>query len=770
MTIGNALILAALGGSLASLTLYVLTALGRDGLRDYARSAFTATTVLVGAASGLLWWLMLTDRFDIRYVHDYSSSAQPLVFKISGFWGGQEGSWLLWLLFISLAGLLLMRRAAHAEGPAMAFWSSVQTFFLTILVQRSPFVATPAPVEDGMGLNPLLQNYWMAIHPPVIFMGFTLLSVPAAFAVAALVSRDFGRWSRLAHGWALAGWTVLGVGLLLGGIWAYETLGWGGWWGWDPVENSSLVPWLVGGALIHGLMLEKRRAAWRRLNLFLAYSAFILIIYATFLTRSGVLGDFSVHSFASLGNHHWLMGFLLGYTALGIGLVAWRTRGLEQGEGYDSISSKEFLVFLGIVLFGLAAVLVAIGMSSPILSAALAGTAGNVPVEYYYRVTTPIALAMMALVGMSPLVAWSRSIRPSRAGTRLLRLLWASLALGLIAGALFWARAGAEIGARVAVGWFALSILLPNLYTLFDSLRRQGALASGGHFAHVGLAILFLGMLASSHNNKAEPDRLFLTQGKPQEHLGMRWTFTGVRDGQGGDRRQTLALRVERPDGRTLAVNPSLEEVRDGSEMRRPGIRSGLAGDLYVAPVELDVENPPPHAHLDRGTSGQLGPYRVEFAGFTAMEQNPDGSVQAAARLLVHREGTDRPSEVLAGLRLGSGRPQYLPGQVPGTEDRIVLTRMSGESGSVSVLLDGPRWRQDAALRAVVEVTFKPLVWVLWLGAGIIALGGGLSTARRAREARFRRRPEEALVEQIQGISTEPGALASEPEEAAARR
>lgn len=764
MTTGYALILAALGGSLASFILYVLVARGRQGLRDHARNAFTATTVLVGAASGLLWWLMLTDRFDIRYVHDYSSSSQPLVFKISGFWGGQEGSWLLWLLFISLTGLVLMRRAAHAEGTAMAFWSSVQTFFLVILVQRSPFAPTPARVEDGMGLNPLLQNYWMAIHPPVIFLGFTLLSVPAAFAVAALVNRDFSRWSRLAHGWALGGWTVLGMGLLLGGVWAYETLGWGGWWGWDPVENSSLVPWLVGGALLHGLMLEKRRAAWRKLNLFLAYTAFVLIIYATFLTRSGVLGDFSVHSFASLGNHHWLVGFLTGYTLLGIGLVAWRARGIEQQEGYDSISSKEFLVFLGIVLFGLAAVLVAIGMSSPLLSAALAGRAGNVPVEYYYRVTTPVALAMMALVGMSPLVAWSRSRRPSRAGTRLLQALGVSLALGIVAGAVFWMRSGAEIGAQVAVGWFAASILLPNLYTLIDTLRRQGVPASGGHMAHVGLAILFLGMLASSHNNKAEPDRLALTQGQPQEHLGMRWTFTGVRDGEGASRRQTLALRVETRDGRVMQVNPSLEEVRDGSEMRRPGVRSSLAGDLYVAPVELGVENPPPHAHLERGTSAELGPYRVEFAGFSGMEQRPDGTIQAGARLLVRKQDKDKPDEILAAIRLGNGRPQYLPGRIPGTDDQVVLTQMSVESGGVSVLLDGPKWRENAGLRAVVEVTFKPLVWVLWLGAGIIALGGTLSTIRRAREARRpeERALEEALVQQIQQMET-----ASEPEAAA---
>ena len=759
MTAGHVLIIAALGGSLASLVLFALVARGREGLRDHARNAFTATSILVAAASALLWWLMLSDRFDVRYVHDYSSSAQPPVFKVSGFWGGQEGSWLLWLLFISLAGLALMRRAAHAEGAAMAFWSSVQAFFLIILIQRSPFAPTPVPVEDGMGLNPLLQNYWMAIHPPVIFLGFTLLSVPAAFAFAALVTGDFSRWSRLAHGWALGGWTVLGAGLLLGGVWAYETLGWGGWWGWDPVENSSLVPWLVGGALLHGLMLEKRRAAWRKLNLFLAYAAFVLIIYATFLTRSGVLGDFSVHSFASLGNHHWLAAFLTGYTLLGIGLVALRTRGIEQGEGYDSISSKEFLVFLGIVLFGLAAVLVAIGMSSPLLSAALAGRAGNVPVEYYYRVTTPVALAMMALVGMSPLVAWSRSRRPSRAGRQLLAALGISLALGIAVGVLFWVRSGPEIGARVAVGWFALSILLPNLYTLIDTLRRQGLLASGGHAAHVGLAILFLGMLASSHNNRAEPDRLALTQGKPQEHLGMRWTFSGVRDGEGSSRKQTLELRVERPDGRVLTVSPSLEEVRDGSEMRRPGIRSSLAGDLYVAPVELGVENPPPHAHLERGGKADLGPYRVEFLGFSGMEQKPDGSVQAGARLRVRKRDGTTSHEILAAIRLGQGQPRYLPGRIPGTEDQIVLTQMSVESGGISVLLDGPKWRENAGLQAVLEVTFKPLAWVLWLGAGIIALGGALSTVRRVREALLpeERGGSEALVRQIEEIEALTG-------------
>lgn len=728
---------------------------------------YAVASLCVIASSITLWWLLLTDCFDVKYVHDFSSRAQPLVYKLSAFWGGQEGSWLIWLTWICVAGLFLLKRAGKYEPPAMAFWSSLQVFFLIVAVQRSPFAATARPVTDGAGLNPLLQNYWMAIHPPIVFAGFTLMSVPAAFAVAALVQNDYRNWARMVFGWALLGFTVLGAGVLLGGVWAYETLGWGGWWGWDPVENASLVPWLFGGALVHGLMLERTKRTWKRVNLLLAIASFVLVIYATFLTRSGVLGDFSVHSFASLGNNNWLLGFLIAYTALGIGLVAWRTRSLSRHDAADAISPREFVVFMGILLFGLAAVLVTVGMSSPLLSRGLTGKAGNVPVDYYYRVTTPVALAMMALVGASPLLSWARARRAhSRQNWPWVVALAVALAIGLAAGLAVWRASGAEAGARLVVGWFAVIILVPGLWSLADTVRLRGLRVAGGHISHLGFSIFFLGMLAASHNNKAEPDRLVLEEGKGRTHLGMTWTFLGLGE-TASDGRQPFRIVVRKPSGDSFVATPTIQEVRDGSTMRHPYIRKSLIGDLYVAPVEVQVAQAPPQAVAARGKDARVGPYVVRFLGFTPMQTLDDGSMRAGARLSVSGKGFDSARSMSASVRVDGRGMHYEAAPIPGAPDSILLTAMSISGSSVSLMLDGPSWRSQMRLQAIVEVTHKPLVWTLWLGAAIMALGGGISTARRIADSR--RKPNQEAQDGIGPPAEDSSGCAQETREPVAR-
>lgn len=739
MNLGRSLIIVALCGSLASFVCYLLLSFGFEKLRTLARQFYVAASISVIAISATLMRFMVTDRFDIRYVHEYSAHAQPFLFKISGFWGGQEGSWLLWMTWIAIIGMLLYGRTRHFEGPAMAFWTSMQVFFLIVLLQRNPFESSVPPGAalpvDGNGLTPLLQNYWMAIHPPILFCGFTLMSVPAAFAIGALIKKDFSSWTRMVFGWTLIGWTVLGTGVLLGGFWAYETLGWGGWWGWDPVENASFVPWLMGGALVHGLMLERTRNAWKTLNLSLAMAVFILVIYATFLTRSGVLGDFSVHSFASLGNNNWLLGFLLGYTILGIGLVGYRYLGgsIKEAAGYEAISGKEFLVFLGIICFGLLGILIAVGMSSPLLSKWISGQAGNVPTEYYYRVSTPIALLMLGLVGYSPLCGWARGKGGSPAVRKLQVWMSVGLLLSVALAVYVWSRQGAEIGARTAIGAFALVILAPGLWSLADTVRRRGLLMSGGYIAHIGLSVFFLGMLAASHNNRAVPDKLTLIEGKPVQKLGMTWTFAGL--GQSDEAgKEPFRILVEKPGGEMFLATPMMQNIRDG-EMRHPYIRRSVAGDLYIAPVDVSVANPAPNAVISQGKTQKIGGYSVKFLGFTGMKMSDTG-VTAGSRLLV-TDASGKSTTVSPVVHLTQDGMKYTAAPIPGSKLSMLVTDISVETKQVRAMLDGPQYRKNMALTAIVEVTYKPIVWSFWLGAIIIAFGGGLSALRRVREARF---------------------------------
>ncbi|MBR1645627.1 MAG: cytochrome c biogenesis protein CcsA, partial [Selenomonadaceae bacterium] len=252
----------------------------------------------VTAASLLLWHLIFADDFTVEYVASYSSTQLPTIYKVSAFWAGQQGSFLLWLLVHAATGLILTFRRTQAS--ALAIYFLLQAALTALVLAKSPFAENPAQVVEGVGLNPLLQDFWMAIHPPIIFVGYALLAVPFALSLGNLLTEAASRtWLEEARIWTLTAWSFLGAGIFVGGYWAYKVLGWGGYWGWDPVENSSLVPWLLSAVLLHLIDLARKKSAVLAPAHVAATFTYALVIYGTFLTRSGILGDFSVHSFAS---------------------------------------------------------------------------------------------------------------------------------------------------------------------------------------------------------------------------------------------------------------------------------------------------------------------------------------------------------------------------------------------------------------------------------------------------------------------------------------
>src|SRR5450759_1973273 len=408
----------------------------------FARRLYYAYVFSILLASFLLLTRLLTHDFRISYVASYSGRDLPFYYLFSTFWAGQEGSFLLWLFWGALIGLFVLKSAKEQEAPVMVIYIASFLGIVAILVKQSPFRFLAQIPPDGQGLNPLLQDPWMVIHPPVMFSGFASLSVPFAFAIAALWMKRWDGWVVRAMPWALFTFVTLGTAILMGGYWAYKTLGWGGYWGWDPVENTSLVPWLATVALVHGMFLQKMRAKHRKINIILAILAFCCILYGTFLTRSGVLADFSVHSFIDLGITGWLVGIIAVFLVGGLGLLAFRWKEIPVVNDIDQATGKEkeepflsrsVLFILSVTLFSASGLVILLGTSAPILTRVL-GKPSQVATSFYNVTHRPIAVLIAFLILLVPYLSWR-----GESGRNVLRKVLVPVAVGFLSIGVFFA-------------------------------------------------------------------------------------------------------------------------------------------------------------------------------------------------------------------------------------------------------------------------------------------------------------------------------------------
>src|SRR3954466_8438528 len=370
---------------------------------------------LMTAATAIMINAFLTNDFSIKYVAHYSDSVQPLFYKSTSYWGGLDGSIMFWVFLLSLCGSLAVyvNRERHREliPYVVATISTVQMFFLYLMVaHKNPFTTfvTTVPAE-GDGLNPLLQNYWMAIHPPSLYTGFVGMTIPFAFGIAALITGHLDdSWLRAVRRWTMFAWLFLSFGLMLGMIWAYEVLAWGGYWGWDPVENAAVLPWFTATAFLHSVMVQERRGMLRVWNVTLVITTFFLTIFGTFLTRSGVVQ--SVHAFGDDPElARMFIGFMVVIATFSFGLVIYRLPLLKARNELDSWISREaaFLVNNWILLF--CAFFVAFATMFPTLSEAVTGTRMTLGPPLFNRWMLPIGLVRLFLAGLGPLLAWRKS-------------------------------------------------------------------------------------------------------------------------------------------------------------------------------------------------------------------------------------------------------------------------------------------------------------------------------------------------------------------------
>jgi len=732
---------------------------GKSRFASFGRASFHATIATVMICSALHLYNILTHQFQYTYVWSYSSVELPTSLLISSFYAGQEGSFLLWALFTALIAIFLMRHSQRMgyEPQVMTVFGLIQLALLLMLIVKSPFTFVwetwAGEVEagfvpaNGRGLNPLLQNYWMVIHPQVLFSGFAAMGVPYAFAVAAMMKRDYSNWIRPATPWLVYGAMVLGLGIMMGGFWAYETLGWGGYWGWDPVENSSLVPWLFSLAAIHTMLSQRKSGTFVRTNLALSMLCFIFVLYSTFLTRSGVLGDTSVHSFVDPGMWaYWLLiGILTIFVALGFGLLIQRMREMPKLPVRHDYFSREFALFLGSASLVCAAIFVTVGTSSPIITGILQGKVTAVDISYYVTTTLPLGIAIGLLSGIGQLLWWTRS-QKSELYKNLIRLgglsavaTAALVFVGLndllvaffIFGAAFSLFANIEVGRRIVKG---------------------NPKYAGGAIAHVGVAMMFLGFVSSSVYD--EKQTVSLAQGKATEVMGYMLTYTGYSPID--QEKFEFHVDVEK-DGQKNVVSPIMYQSSFSKGlMRNPDIMNLITKDLYVAPLSLEQADAQGQAgsdkiQLHKGEARQLGQLDIMFVDFdfpdtekAAMLENREVRIGAVLEV---KDSSGSFSTITPFKVMKDGAMVDVPARYKDRYEVTIATmspdRENNENSRVEILVsdqkksgrDSDRQNSDIL---VVEASIKPYINLVWNGIIIMLVGFLVTIVRRSQEARLR--------------------------------
>jgi cytochrome c-type biogenesis protein CcmF len=595
--VGHFLLWVALGLALVLGTVPMLgAARGRGDWMAVARpTAGLLFTCVAGAFACLVAAFVLHD-FSVLYVASNSNSALPLQFRIAAVWGGHEGSMLLWLLMLCGWTLAVARFSSRLPMPvlsrilAVMGWLSVG-FLLFTLVTSNPFDRLFPAAPDGRDLNPLLQDPGMIFHPPMLYMGYVGFSVAFAFAVAALIGGNLdATWARWTRPWTTAAWIFLTIGIALGSWWAYYELGWGGWWFWDPVENASFMPWLVGTALIHSLAVTEKRGAFKSWTVLLAIMAFSLSLLGTFLVRSGVLS--SVHAFATDPRRGlFILAFLAVVIGASLALYAWRAPKVGLGARFGLVSRETFLLANNVLLV-VACAAVLLGTLYPLLLDALGLGKISVGPPYFDTVYVPLMAPLVVLMGVGPLARWKQAEVPDLAR----RLRWAAgaavvatLLTGWIEGKFSWL---SSLGLLMAF-WIVSAVATDA----WEHLRPRGGIATsllhrlrqwpramvGMQLAHLGVAVFIFGVtMVKSYEIERD---VKMDKGDTTEVGGYTFTFQGVREVTGPNYRAAQGSVAVTRNGREVAqMRPEKRIYRvQQNPMTEAAIQTGFTRDLYVS-------------------------------------------------------------------------------------------------------------------------------------------------------------------------------------------
>ncbi len=722
---------------------------------------------------------------------------------LSTFWAGQEGSFMLWLLFTAISGLVLLdytSKRGDLEYRVMMIFTLAVAFLLVMVSPglKNPFsyiwseqtfidmknisqtyLSLPALqnfmfsdentgqtlvkindqlaallaskgislnqfIAHGKGLNPLLNNFWMQIHPPMLFIGFAMSTAPFAFAFSALIKNEYSDWVKQSFPWLLAAVMVLGLAIMLGGYWAYIILGWGGYWGWDPVENSSLVPWIVGVATLHTFLIQKKTQSkgeagrFVKTNLILSISTYLLVLYSTFLTRSGILGEASVHSFVDPGKliYVLLVLFIGTFTVLGFGAIIYRWKYLEKTfTAEENVLSKELALFTGAVALIAAAIIIIVGTSAPIFGSA-------VEINFYNELVLPIAIIMGILNATSLALRWKKTSEKN-----LMDSLKTPLITTVVLSAAIVILGGVNDFMAILFTLSATFMLVLN-FDVARKIVKGKKLFLGAYISHTGIALFMLGVIATGWFSMDQ--RVELKEGVTTNVLGYDLTFTGYTPIANGDKFE-FNINVER-DGSLETVSPVMFiSSFNNSLMRDPDILSKITNDFYVSPVSYEEGKSANHDHsadkkvtVSKGQSTEFNGAKINFTKFNfpsdamaAMQSGEDFFIGAVLEV----EYNGKKYNVEPKMESSGGKRSFVGTQIKDANLNIGLLNLDA-SGQVELTLskiDGSETESiepEVTLASLwIEASVKPFMILIWIGTLTITFGFLISVIRRTKEA-----------------------------------
>ena len=716
--LGKLLISASFVTSIGAMVFYYISAnKDEDRTLKLGNWLFTAKTTFLVIASGILIYLIFQHQFQYYYVFNYTSLDLTPRYLFSAFYGGQEGSFMLWILFSALFGFGLMKwTRAPYKAPVLFFLTLTQVFLLSMLLgwdifglklgaspfrtiaeemPNAPFLqANPDFVpSDGSGLNDLLKSPWMMIHPPVLFIGFAMMTIPYCFAMAALWKQQYHKWIGPALPWTLSANVALLTAIFLGGYWAYVTLSFGGYWAWDPVENASLVPWLIGTAGIHTMIIQRKSSIAQKSSILFAILAYVAVVYETFLTRSGILGSSSVHSFVDLGLYNQLLAFMLVVTLVGLGLFFWRYKELPSPEKESSILSREFMTVTGAMMLLILGLVIILGTSSPILGRLFVENPTPPEISFYNTWSMPIAMIMALLTVIGQYLFWNKHDAESLASALINPLLVTSAVT--ILSVIFGDVRDLYYMVYLFCGFFAI---VGNAWIMIK-LAMKNPKVIGGSLTHVGFGLLLVGILASSAYNEPLVDQktanynAAVERGEVTDEQGFKVTqkeemlllnlnepimidnrymvtYEGyeldnsVRRGQ-----QTYKILFEPIDGgKPFYMNPEVYPMLTSSTQENiqwsvdPDVRTGLLSDIYMyvggsSYVEQQNEWVRKNAEMMQNVASQdTAGIQKDSVNVQSFNMNPGQSIDVGNYTIrfvnyVQTDSTELPPNTTIGVR-----------------------------------------------------------------------------------------------------------------------